>query len=78
MTERRHPQMWLNFAPFGMGNDGVSEEGTRMEVQLPDGQRVWGTLRKKEDGRLFLEPDHEITLGSFVERDGTVYDATVG
>lgn len=78
MSERRHPQMWLNSATFGTGNDDVLKEGARMEVHLPDGQRVWGTLRKKEDGRLYLEPDHEITLGSFVERDGTVYDATVG
>ena len=69
---------WLDSMTFGTRNDDVLKEGTRVEVQLPDGQRVWGTVRKKENGRLYLELDHEITLGPFVDRDGTVYDATVG
>ena len=76
MSDELRQHAWLDSITMGTRIEPEMKEGARVQVRLPDGQLVWGTVREKANGRLYLEPDHEIVLGPFVECDGTVYKAT--
>ena len=68
MSEEQNQRTWLDSVTTGTRPEPEMKEGARVQVRLPDGQLVWGTIREK-DGKRVLDPDQPIHLGPFVLRE---------